>query len=512
MFALMYSKIGFISLIGMIFACFQIHAGELTLVADGKSNSTIILSSKPTKAAQLAAFELRAHVELITGVALAIVTEDKKTDGVRIYVGDCKFVRDLGITNDKLKKQEYVIRFLPDSVILKGKDKSDFGKVEYQIIPKHSKKRKPVYACPTWPGWWDEKGTLTATYDFLKKFCGVRWFDCTDYGTDYKKRKTLTINAKDIKRFPAFSFRNAYTYPNLEGYDADCGLWHRGSAGYKEYEKLAFAKTHADFPLKYIYRSFAKRNMIKAFLYRNLVGGEKFGANHSMYNYYDRFWRKNPKNPDVFKAGHLNFFSQGEMRDGRPTQLCYSTPAVVKRVSEDANGWFEGRALDQTTGRVIKDFQRDKFSGENFFAVVPMDNDRWCECEKCQRQLGKRPNPATFSNGMASDYVWKFVNQIAKSLKMSHPDKKVAALAYASYSYFPENVKLEDNISVQLCLTIRNVYDSSVQKNDWMFFEKWSGEGNRALYLWLYYTFPTERCNRTKNPETWHCFPGFFVA
>ena len=61
-------------------------------------------------------------------------------------------------------------------------------------------------------------------------------------------------------------------------------------------------------------------------------------------------------------------------------------------------------------------------------------------------------------------------------------------------------------------LTVRNVYDRFVQKNDWDILEQWQGQGKpRDLYLWLYYTFPTERCNRTKNPDTWHCFPGFFA-
>jgi hypothetical protein len=498
---------------GVFIGCKSFGTHELTLVKDGKPEAVIVLADKPDKAAQLSAYELQAHIKLITGAELPIIKEGDKSQGIKIYIGDCKFVRELDITNEKLGKQEYEIRFLSDAIILKGKDKEDYGKVNYRFIPKHSQKKQLAYDYQSWPDWWDEKATLYATYDFLKKFCGVRWFDCTDYGTDYPETKTLTIKGKDIKRAPAFSFRSVYTYINLEDYDAVCGLWHPKSKGYEKYEKAAFAELRKKFPQQYIFDWYGKRGQIRAYLYRNLVGGEKFGANHSFYAYYDRFWKKNPKNAEVFKGEHPKWFAQDNNdTQGRPAQLCYSNEEALKQVIDDANGWFEGRALNPGNGKPIKDDQRNKYWGNNFFAVVPMDNGRWCKCPKCQVQLKPRHEPYTFSNGSASDYIWGFVNKVAKALKTTHPDKEVAALAYASYAHYPDNVKLEDNIAVQLCLGIRNVYSRSDQKNDWGILEKWRGlEKNRSLYLWLYYCFPTERCNRTKNPDTWHCFPGFFA-
>ncbi|RMG77360.1 MAG: DUF4838 domain-containing protein, partial [Bacteroidetes bacterium] len=383
--------------------------------------------------------------------------------------------------------------------------------VIYKTIPRHSKKREYVYACNTWPGWWDEKGTLTATYDFLKRFCGVRWLNWTDYGTDYPVKKTLIVSGGYIKRAPAFKYRDVLTYINLEGFDSACSLWHPRSKGYKKYEEAAFARTHANFPSQWIYRVYAKRNMTKAYLYRNLVGGEKFGANHSLYNFYDRFWKKNPKNPNVFKGHRPKWFAQGNMYKARPTQLCYSNPEVVEQVIKDANAWFEGKPLNPYNGKVMKDENRNRFWGKNFFAVVPMDNHRWCKCPQCQKQIKPYSTDSKFSNGRASDYIWGFVNKIARGLKKRHPDKMISALAYSDYTHYPEHVKLEDNIAVQLCLPIRNVYNKPVQKNDWNILSEWSGkEKGRPLYVWLYYCFPTEMCNRSKNPNTWHCFPGFF--
>ena len=41
---------------------------------------------------------------------------------------------------------------------------------------------------------------------------------------------------------------------------------------------------------------------IALFWSRLRVGGKRYVCNHSMYGYYDRFWKKNPQCPQVFEA------------------------------------------------------------------------------------------------------------------------------------------------------------------------------------------------------------------
>ena len=77
--------------------------GSLTLVKDGQPGATIVLSDKPTRAAQLAALELQEHVRLITGATLPIVDENAKVEGVGIYVGKTK------MSPDDFKSQEYAV-------------------------------------------------------------------------------------------------------------------------------------------------------------------------------------------------------------------------------------------------------------------------------------------------------------------------------------------------------------------------------------------------------------------
>ena len=52
------------------------HGAEpLFLVRDGVPQSVIVLGEKPTRSAQLGAFELQHHIKLITGAELPIVKE-----------------------------------------------------------------------------------------------------------------------------------------------------------------------------------------------------------------------------------------------------------------------------------------------------------------------------------------------------------------------------------------------------------------------------------------------------
>jgi hypothetical protein len=139
-----------------------------------------------------------------------------------------------------------------------------------------------------------------------------------------------------------------------------------------------------------------------------------------------------------------------------------------------------------------------------------MDNRAYCKGEDCRATFNREErNSRFFSNGLHSDYQFGFYNRVARAIKGSHPDKFLSTLAYSSYARYPENVEVEDNIAVQLCLHMRNVYDVAQQKNDTRIMESWTRDPDRRVYLWLYYTFPRERGHRADPP--WHVFPGYFA-
>ena len=65
----------------------QIQAGEkIVLVDDGVPNASIVLGSRPVKAARFAAAEMQHVVKLITGATLPIVAE-RPSSGVAVFIG-----------------------------------------------------------------------------------------------------------------------------------------------------------------------------------------------------------------------------------------------------------------------------------------------------------------------------------------------------------------------------------------------------------------------------------------
>ncbi|MFW6162761.1 MAG: DUF4838 domain-containing protein [Planctomycetota bacterium] len=462
---------------------------ELTLVRQGEPAAAIVLAAEPTKVAQLAAYEFRHHVRLITGAELPIVKGGKAPEGTTpILLGESAAIRKRGLRSADFEPQEYLIQIEPDALVLTGRDKDERETIVYD--PGNP------FRFRTWPGLFDEQGTLYAVYDFLERHCGVRWFAPHEFGTVAPKRTTLTVRGGEVRRAPAFAYRDlGWVMRISEAYNAATSLWPRKAPVQKGIDQLAYPTLRERFPgrWKYIH---AKRGVNRLFLHRHRLGGHRYQANHSFYGYYDRFWEKNPKCPEVFVEKRPQYFAQGY--EGRPPQMCYTDDGFIRQVIADARCYFD-------TGEVP---HRAVAFGD-FFALVPMDNSSYCKCPDCQALTNREEADSRFfSNGYASDYVFGFANRVAKAISTSHPDKYLATLAYARYAYYPKRVRLESNIAVQLCLHVRNVYDPAVQANDLKFFRSWvTKEKDRPIYLWLYYCFPQERGAR----GGWHCFPGFFA-
>lgn len=301
------------------------------------------------------------------------------------------------------------------------------------------------------PGWYDERGTLDAVYDFLERYCGVRWYAPTEIGLCCPQTATLSVDAPDLRRTPAMVYKwIAETRLYLPTPDdpvpgRDVTLW-----------KL-----------------------------RMRLGGKPFSVNHSFYGYYDRFLEREP---DWFAKGH----------SGRPPQMCFTNPEFIAQVAQDARDYYDGLGL-QPGARAMGDY----------FALVPMDNDTWCLCDACQADIdADEKDNRQFTNGKASTYVWRFVNKVAQEVARTHPHKTLSAIAYASYAHYPKAVKLEPNIATMMCLTARHWWAPGMEAADRQVFDAWTAEANgRQLRLWLYYCFPALNAKHGR----YNAFPGFFA-
>lgn len=629
---------------------------RLTLVDRGKASATIVLARGATLAAEFAATELNYHVKKITGTDLPVARDGAATEGVRLLIGESAGTRRLGLANADFANQEYITKFLANTLVLMGRDKpepppslvevhgnptrvdgrrgralrfdgthdavgvrqcpfnDEEGTLEawvwmsgepcrcgtilridgknpwtYHIVemmPKTAKVRYMTYdgkkghgvsSKPLAKGWhhvaatyraadgkmelsvdgvsqgrnsyvrttcrgarlgiggmkprgaspkagnpftgvidevrvsnvvrissadglyaldertavlmhfdepqglpsdeaeplrpsrpidppphFDEQGTCYAVYDFLERYCDVRWYLPTELGLCCPQTDTLAVEGAQVRRAPVMKYRYPYLIDNLP---ADlCG------------DTIESEKAPALLP----------RREATLFSHRHRVGGQQYSANHSFYGFYGRFLKEHP-----------DWFAQGYK--GKPPQMCYTNPGFIQQVVQDARDYFDGKGL-QPGARAMGDF----------FALVPMDNSSYCKCPTCQpliREEADRGN-GFFSNDRVSDYVFGFVNKVAREIRKSHPDKYIAALAYSKYAYPPSQEPAEPNVSVQCCLHARLIYSPETQANDWQILERWAaGEPRRPIYLWLYYCFP----NLSAKSRQFRCFPGFFA-
>ncbi|MCX7424983.1 MAG: DUF4838 domain-containing protein [Planctomycetia bacterium] len=424
---------------------------------DGQPTATIVTAAAATDAAAFSAQELQYHVQKITGTVLPIKSDAEMVEGARILVGPSAAAAQLGVEPSQFKDQEYLIRFVDNTLILLGKDApscENVGKVKNWSTPTGGVRIAP-------PAMFEDQATSYAVHDFLERFCDVRWYGPGESETVFPKTATLVVQPREIRRAPVLGYRHPYGPMEIISEQ-----WNHPSP-----------------------------QDIALFWARLRAGGEKYSCNHSFGGYYDRFWAKNPKSPEMF---HPDWFAQGY--PGQPPQMCYSNQGFIDQVVADARKFFDDQGAVAGAQAMGK-----------YFGLVPMDTYLcWCKCPACQAQLEPRQNGPDdgigyFSNGIASDYFFAFANRVAREVAKTHPDKYLSTLAYAEYAYYPRKVRLEPNISVQMCLHVRNWWAPGMEENDLRFYRDWvSHEKGRPLYVWLYYCFPEQ----TGAPP-FHCFPGF---
>ncbi len=305
--------------------------------------------------------------------------------------------------------------------------------------------------CPM-PDFFDSNGSLYAVYDFLERYCGVRWYAPGEIGTVLPATEDLIVRGTELRRKPAMRHR-----------------WITSTPLYMPTTEDVLPPIEVDL-----------------WKLRMRIGGEAFRTSHSFGGYYERFSKTHPE-----------FFAKGY--GGRPPQMCYTEPGLIEQVVQDARDYFDG-----------KPSQAGASNRGPYFGIVPQDNGSWCKCPRCQAEMDLTDvGNEQFSRGIASNYVWGFVNKVARQVRKTHPDKWISAVAYHQYAYYPTGVELEPNIAVQMCLHTRNWWAPQLARNDQRIFDEWveKSEGERPLYLWLYYNFPGYLVPR----EHFKVFPGFFV-
>ena len=442
------------------------EAKQVALAENGKPLAEIVLAKDADRAAKFAAYELKWHLDRITGGSFAIVKEDKATGLRPIYVGPCGATRAKGAD---FRPQQFLVDVREDAIELVGLDKADKGAVTYY------NDEKGVRGVG-WPGMFDEQGSLYAVYDFLEFTVGVKWLDATDYGTLLPKAPSLAVETVSRRGEPFIRYRAHSGVANRY----EPVLWKKSEPGYAAYMDAAFA----------VKGKTERARQGELFQIRHRLGGECAPANHSLYYFYDRYWKKDSK---TFVAFRPEFFAKGYADGTIPPQLCYSNPETVKQVIADIREYF-----DNPKG--------PKRWGKDSYCLEPMDNSSFCKCETCTKEYEPEREP---ENADQSTHWYRFVNKVAKAIKESHPTKRLTTLAYFNHEGLPTGFKLEDNVTVYFCLSCNRHCGSGkgldaqiARMTEWR-----KAYPDQPLAMWLYNCFPSEAAHN----NNFHCFPGFFA-
>ena len=425
------------------------------LVRGGKAVSAIVIPEKATRSARFAAAELQYHVKKITGAELPIVTKLPAGINNGIYIGETPESVKAGYRYDTFKEQEYLVEIKGNSIFLTGHENpEDTGKFDYADYK-------------TFPHQWRPMGCTHAVYDFLEKL-GVRWYLMTDIGIVYDPSENLRISDFRIRRVPSMETR------------------------FSNYHTRFPADLHAD----QVNPGTKLLDLREVTLWhiRRRSGGKHYIINHSLGSFRNRFSKTHPE----------WYAKTDSNRRDWDDQLCFTHPEVIAQITKDARDFFDGKVKGNVVmGHATPDYISDAFT------IVPMDNGRYCQCQRCNDLRKTFPVPTRgigcFSSSANSDYFFSLVNAVAKEIKKTHPGKYIATLAYASNAY-PPSFKLEDNVIVMMCLHSRHSWAKDLQANDDAIMEAWVKEYPKMKkYVWQYWCFPTLAGTRNKM----YSFPGF---
>jgi hypothetical protein len=260
--------------------------------------------------------------------------------------------------------------------------------------------------------------TAFAVYDFLEKFCGVRWLWPGETGTVVEPQqpvscpegRTITRPGMDLRLTNSFHYGTAKRSLTTR---QDTASW------------LRHMKTGASF------------NLRVGHAFSSLVPRSTYGKEHP--EYYSLVSPERwvglvkPKEPTRTWDSTIQTCSQ----------LCTSNPEVRRIIAE----------------RVA---QRAAETGE-MQSISPNDGYGFCECEKClQQDAGQK----MYSEGYyLTNRMYDFLADVATQVYKLNPEAKVGMFSYSWFSGVPENItKLPPNVYLSLCYQAELHYDTAQEK------------------------------------------------
>ena len=394
-------------------------AAELYLVRDGKPQAEILIAEDPPRTTRRAAEELQIYIEKITGAKLPIGTKPAPGVPVQVYVGRSPHTDRLGIRTDDLQDGAYRMVSGENWLVLAGTD-TNFTPIE------------------PWP---------RSNNDIVSGQLQQRWNQVTgkEWGNPHSQLRkhytggAVTFGKPDHVTTDKDGRTHVWGFDERGSFNAVCDfLRDQGVRWYLPGELGEVVPERDSIALPAVNRTVRPDFAIRRFNIRFGVHGPEH-AKWAM-----RLGMRDPYGVQIAHGmstmthnratleGHPEWFAlYGGRRHNQPGQrlnhLCYSNEELIEE-----------------TVRYV----RTIFDHYDFKAVSVMPPDGYtaiCQCPLCAgKETADRDD-----RGRMSDYVWEFVNRVAKEVRKTHPDRFVSCCAYGVYTLPPLKIdRLEPNVLV----------------------------------------------------------------
>lgn len=392
------------------FFTLQADSNAAVIVQDGEVQAEIVISDTAPRSTRLAAAELQTYVEKISGAQLPIRTAPSADASIKIYVGESRHLKKLGVTAAGLEHGAYRIVSGDRWLALVGDD-TDFVPIEPWAKNNSGRGQKLQSE-------WEKASGLSL---------GV------PNGGLYKFRQRMPQSlAKEDREY-------LWQFDERGSFNAVCGyLRSVGVRWYLPGELGEVVPQMATIPLPNVDQTVSPDFEVRQFNVRFATVDEelmrwsmRLGIRHP-YGQMIAHGMDTMTHPDILKQQHPDWFAlYGGQRDTqigkRLNHLCYSNTELFDATVKWARAQFD-----------VYDYESVSIMPPDAYIAI-------CQCELCAGQqiddMGAR--------GKLSNHVWDFVNRVAREVRKTHPNKKIVCCAYGANTNPPSNLKqLEPSVEV----------------------------------------------------------------
>ena len=399
-----------------------------------------------TRLLDFAAKELSTYLGKVTGKKVPVVSKPSGK-GVSLILGDNVLARKAGIRVRDLIRDGYFIRREGNLIYLAGLD----SKVHYP-------------AKNIWSMWFD-RGTISAVYEFLERFCSVRFYFPGEMGTVAEPLAGFALPEKiDITERPDFQVRFHSKYTNT-------GVW---------YEKKDWK-----------YDGVTGENLQWM---RNRLDSSTIPPAHGLatLRYGDRF-----KNPEFFAL-----MPNGKRYNNPSLQhsphLCFSS-GVTEEIYKDVKAYLTGKSAD-TRGFKRKHWNVNAAAQRSIVSVMPHDWFYMCCCDKCKKLVPK--GARTYQGDekacqQISELVFGMTARIGNRLKKEGIKGYITQMSYTPYYQVPK-VDLPDNVLVMTA--VMGPWNRDNREDDALL-KAWNRKLKHRTWIWTYSYKYSSRYKEEVLPE-----------